>query len=411
MTIFHLLPSVFENAFSTTLSLLMIPPPGNSFADHGLPQKIYSEPSTTSFALSLPSLKPDENPNKAVHPLQAPAEVLSSSVLGMRTSSIPTKRKWNSSPRSVNVSQLHEAQERVEQKRAKIAARVPSSTVPGPTQGTITSLADLYSQMRRDSGASIKQETSSVLPRTLSASEQGAVHRPQKLPSSASSPDPIAMGEDDNDIVMLRHVRPSSHEARARFKPIARLAPSSLLKPFSKAKLRTSTPEKRSQGSISAGATLQEKANVKVQDPVALHPSHLNSRSVRPSETITDLGAVPILFDFSLSHHLPTPNKGEGVERNDGSSLWWHNPSFEARAKADIRRTLRDLLPADTGRDPPPPGGGTDGWRAEVRPRQPRERMWAERLEDAFGPGPLDRGIGRKPRRIAVSTVFSVQLF
>jgi len=62
---------------------------------------------------------------------------------------------------------------------------------------------------------------------------------------------------------------------------------------------------------------------------------------------------------------------------------------------------LRALLPADPAQDPPLPGTGADGWRAEIRPRQSRARIWAERLEDAFGPGPLNRGMGRKPRRIA----------
>ncbi|KAI0300049.1 hypothetical protein B0F90DRAFT_1726231, partial [Multifurca ochricompacta] len=98
-------------------------------------------------------------------------------------------------------------------------------------------------------------------------------------------------------------------------------------------------------------------------------------------------------------------NRGdsEGYRGSKDSTLWWYHPIFEARAKADIRRTLRQLLPADPAQDPPSPVGEVMGrWRAEVRPRQARARMWAERLEDAFGPGPLDRGLGRKPRRVAV---------
>jgi len=119
------------------------------------------------------------------------------------------------------------------------------------------------------------------------------------------------------------------------------------------------------------------------------------------------LGAVPLPFDFSLSRrHLATHDNGGGESDggNEESSLWWYHPTFEARAKADIRRTLGALLPADPAQDPPPFGSlDPDGWRAEMLPRESGARMWAERLEDAFGPGPLDRGMGRKPRRVAVS--------
>jgi hypothetical protein len=115
------------------------------------------------------------------------------------------------------------------------------------------------------------------------------------------------------------------------------------------------------------------------------------------------LDAVPVPFDFSLARrHLASHVKGENDEQNEESSLWWY-PIFEACAKADIRRTLSALLPSDPVQNPPFPIGGAGGWKAEVRPRQSRARIWAERLEDAFGPGPLDRGLGRKPRRVAVS--------
>jgi len=124
------------------------------------------------------------------------------------------------------------------------------------------------------------------------------------------------------------------------------------------------------------------------------------------------LDAVPIRFDLSLAHHHPpSREKGENDEQREESSLWWYHPIFEARVKADIRRTLRALLPSDPVQDPPFPIGGVGGWKAEVRPRQSRARIWAERLEDAFGPGPLDRGLGRKPRRVAVSLSFSMDGF
>jgi len=114
------------------------------------------------------------------------------------------------------------------------------------------------------------------------------------------------------------------------------------------------------------------------------------------------LDAVPVQFDFSLARrHLASSKMGENDKQSEESSLWWDHPIFEARAKADIRRTLRAVLPSDPALDPPSPVGGASGWKAEVRPRESRARIWAERLEDAFGPGPLDRGLGRKPRRVA----------
>ncbi len=122
------------------------------------------------------------------------------------------------------------------------------------------------------------------------------------------------------------------------------------------------------------------------------------------------LDPVPLPFDFSLSRcHTASHGNGEDDEQSDESSLWWYHPIFEARAKADIRRTLSALLPSDPSQDPPSPLRGVAGWKAEVRPRQSGARIWAERLEDAFGPGPLDRGLGRKPCRLAVSPSLQYQ--
>jgi hypothetical protein len=130
---------------------------------------------------------------------------------------------------------------------------------------------------------------------------------------------------------------------------------------------------------------------------------YLNGSSLTSQDIDALLDATPVQFDLTLPRIYSVDR-----EDNDGredKSPWWHHPTFEARVKADIQRTLRLLLPADPAKDPPPPiGEGAGRWRAEVRPRQLRAQMWAERLEDAFGPGPLDRGLGRKPRRVAVSS-------
>ncbi|KAH9963343.1 hypothetical protein BC827DRAFT_1195074 [Russula dissimulans] len=211
---------------------------------------IILQPSITS--LTLPS--PDRNSSKIAVPLSAPAEALGHSALGQLSSSISNKRKRDSEPHNVNASQLREAQEKVEQKRAKVAARVPSAMAPGsagPTQATVTSLADLYAQMRRDSGGQPgQQDASSVLPsaRTLSGHERGpaSVRRVQNAPrghSSGSSPDPIAISGDDSEIVMLKHVRPSPTQVRDRLKPMNRLAPPIRSEPPSKVESRTATPK------------------------------------------------------------------------------------------------------------------------------------------------------------------------
>ncbi len=179
----------------------------------------------------------------------------------------------------------------------------------------------------------------------------------------------------------------------------------------------------------------KEKINDKVSERVATHtPTPVPARSTRTAEAIPDSGArrsrrgigqssegltardidklleaVPVPFDFSLSrHHLASRKEGENDEQSEESSLWWYHPIFEARAKADIRRTLSAFLPSDPSQDPPFPVGDASGWKSEMRPRQSRASIWAERLEDAFGPGPLDRGLGRKPRRVAVSRLSSL---
>ena len=394
----------------------------------------------------------------------------------------PNKRKRDSEPRSLNGSQLREAQEKVEQKRAKLAARVPSAMAPGnakPPPATFTSLADLYAQMHRDSGASGQQPASSFVPSPKPVPGNGRVldnrtHNALRGHTS-SSPDPIAISEDDSEIMILKHV-PSSH---ATFKPAVRPDPVDL-KSLSKAKSGTSTlksvaadgvekllgksrkpnltfavvvpsPPKhltlqrtragqdtsgrdKSQSRDRTPASkhvekLKENTHGKVSEPPTTHTPARPSRSTDTvpdstteygikrsrrgmgvSEELTErdidvlLGAVPLPFDLSLSRrHLSPRKNGEGDEQNKDGSLWWYHPIFEARALADVRRTLSALLPDDPAQDPPSPVGGVGGWRAEVRPRQSRARMWAERLEDAFGPGPLDRGLGRKPRRMAVS--------
>lgn len=406
-----------------------------------------------------------------------------------RSSGQPTKRKRDSGPRSGSSSQLREAQERVEQKRAKIAARVPSAMAPGntgPPLKQVTSLADLYAKLRRDSSASGQKDASSV-PLTPKADP---VNRPLQSSSpgrsSASSPDPIALEEGDQEVVLVKHIRPSPARAHARLKPMSRLINFAHLSQSLKYKSSASTPRpsgvalngvgkkspdepRRStpdfavvvappprhathtsqepdasrphddsppasaRGAATAGTTSTDEVpeTIVLDTPSPIPPpSPVPLPHTQAAETITDsapeqglrrsrrgigylngssltsqdidvlLDATPVPFDLTLSHiHR------KGSEDNGGSedkSLWWQHPTFEARVKADIRRTLRLLLPNDPANDPPPPiGEGAGRWRAEVRPRQTRARMWAERLDDAFGPGPLDRGLGRKPRRVA----------
>lgn len=137
---------------------------------------------------------------------------------------------------------------------------------------------------------------------------------------------------------------------------------------------------------------------------------YLNGSSLTSQDIDIFLDATPVQFDLTLPRvYLADRDSSEDNRQSEDNSPWWHHPAFEARLKADIQRTLRLLLPANPAEDPPPPiGEGAGRWRAEVRPRQPRARMWAERLEDAFGPGPLDRGLGRKPRRVAVESPLSI---
>jgi hypothetical protein len=379
---------------------------------------------------------------------------------------VSNKRKRDPEFRSLNDSQLREAQEKVEQKRAKIAARVPAIAPANarPALTSVTSLADLYAQLRRDSGASGQQPTSSIVPSTNTVPGNGRIldTKAQKAPcvhSTTSSPDPIAICEDDQEIVILKHI-PGSPRERASLKSEAVLAPPTThSQSSSKDKSKTSRPKSVTTDGVpklSFAVVVPSPPKRSTYKPTRVErepperdssqlqdhdkslatrtPTPALARPMRSLETIPDssleygmrrsrramglsedlterdldilLDAVPVPFDFSLARrHLAS---GENDEQSEESSLWWYHPIFEARAKADIRRTLSALLPSDPAQDPPFPIGAAGGWKAEVRPRQSRARIWAERLEDAFGPGPLDRGLGRKPRRVAVSPFFSI---
>jgi hypothetical protein len=472
------------------------------------------------------SQRSDENFNATVPSSVSPPETPAHTSPGRRSPIPSNKRKRDSEPHSLSSSQLRKAQERVVQKRAKIAARVPSAMAPGSATSTpapVTSLADLYAQMRRDSDASDRRDVASRVATPASSAEprNGRVvyRRPQgNAPNGAprgghsttSSPDPIAMSEGDQEIVMVKHVQPSSSpQVRAHPDPPTRLQPPVHLnlKLLSKAKSTTTptTPPKSTTANgvdklldrprkpkhafavvVSSPAkhttlkpvpaerktpardatTSQSQDPTPPSTPFSKHTERLKEitngktpgsratrtppsapvRPTRSADSITDsifeyvsrrprrgpgvsedltaqeidtlLGAVPVPLNFSLSHHHLSNRHGDDdvdvdadeSERGDEySPLWWHHPIFEARAKADIRRTLGALLPADPAQDPPL-GASDDagGWRAEMLPRQSGARMWAERLEDAFGPGPLNRGMGRKPRRVAVSLYSSL---
>jgi hypothetical protein len=403
-----------------------------------------SHTSNTSIFLS-PSSKPDENSL----PTSVPPESMSG--FSRRWSPhVSKKRKRDSEFRSsLNDLQLREAQER---KRAKIAARVPIAPANArPAPASVTSLADLYAQMHRDSGASGasgQRRTSSVVPSTKTVPRNGRIldSKAQIPPRvrSTSSPDPIAICEDDQEIMMLKRI-PDSPREGASFKSEAVLAPPPThSQSSSKDKSKRSTPKSAATGGVpklSFAVVVPspkhfkptrvkreppERHSSQSQDHTPAAPDHVEKskdytleygmrrsrRAMGLSEDLTArdldvlLDAVPLPFDFSLAHrHLAS---GENDEQSEESSLWWYHPIFEARAKADIRRTLSALLPSDPAQDPPFPIGGAGGRKAEVRPRQSRARIWAERLEDAFGPGALDRGLGRKPRRVAVSSSFSL---
>lgn len=408
-----------------------------------------SKSSHASIFLSPPS-KPDENS----HPTSAPPESMNG--FSRRWSPhAPKKRKRESEFRSsLNDLQLREAQEKVERKRAKIAARVPIAPPNArPASASVTALADLYAQMHRDSGASGQRRTSSVVPSAKTVPRNGRIPDAKAQSAararSTSSPDPIAICEDDQEIVMLKHI-PGSPRGGASFKSEAVSAPpthsqsSSKDKPRPKSSAATggvpklsfavvvpSPPKRLTHKPPRVKREPPERDSPQSQDHTPAASDHVEKskdstleygmrrsrRAMGLSEDLTArdldvlLDAVPLPFDFSLARrHLASRGMGENDEQCEGeeSSLWWYHPIFEARAKADIRRTLRALLPRDPAQDPPFPIGGAGGWKAEVRPRQSRARIWAERLEDAFGPGPLDRGLGRKPRRLAVSPFSSL---
>jgi hypothetical protein len=135
-------------------------------------------------------------------------------------------------------------------------------------------------------------------------------------------------------------------------------------------------------------------------------PTRVSARPTQPTETtniLLDLDAVPVPFDFSRSRHdLASRGNGETEGQIKETSLWWYHPTFEARAKADIRRSLSTLLPSDPSQDPSPEDI-MGGRRAEVRPRRSRVQIW-DLPEDPFGSAPLDRGLGSSKVRFSLDT-------
>ena len=81
---------------------------------------------------------------------------------------VSNKRKRDSEPRNLIMNRLQlrdsEAQEKVEQKHAKIAAPVPAGR---SASASVTALADLYAQMHHNSGVSGRQPTSTVVTNTV----------------------------------------------------------------------------------------------------------------------------------------------------------------------------------------------------------------------------------------------------
>ncbi len=304
--------------------------------------------------------------------------------------------------------------------------------------------------MRRNNGASGQQRTSGVAPSVFG---NGRVLHSQtpNLPlghSSASSLDPMAMSEDEEELVISQLIpsSPKSPQRHASFKPEAQLSPLTHLRPLSKVQSRTSAPEiisadgadNRCSVGVSSppkGSTrilsrsrdldparvssskylenLEDIMNVEDSQPLATHiPTVVFPRPTRPTETAPDSSPDGFHCGMELSEDLTAQDIGifPGAIPEE-NSLWWYHPICEARAMADIRRSMRALLPSDPSQDPSPIETGS--WRAEVRPRRSGVQIW-ERPEDAFGSGPLDRGLGLRPKskvRLSLSTGFSLDTF
>ena len=227
--------------------------------------------------------------------------------------------------------------------------------------------------------------------------------------SSGSSVNPISISDtEDEEELVASQLTPSS--------PKAQLSPLAHLKPLSIVQSRTSTPE------------INPIDGADIRKPNATHISTVVfSRPMRPTETAAGstpdgsscgmelsedltaqhfdirLDTVPVPFVSLSRYHLAPRGNGENEGQIEETSLWWYRPTFEAHAKADIRRTLSALLPSDPSQDPSPVD--MVGW-SEVRPRPSGEQIW-EWPEDALGSGLLDRGLGLLPKSSG-GTPFSI---
>jgi hypothetical protein len=276
--------------------------------------------------------------------------------------------------------------------------------------------------MGRKSRASGQQPKSGVVPSPEAVFGNGRVFdsgtlNPPHGRSSGSSVDPISISDsEDEDELVVSQLIPSSPEppqAHASFKPVAQLSPLTHLKPLSIVQSRTSTPQiipvdgadsRRPNATHISTVVFPRPMRPKVTAPGSTPDGSSCGMELSEDLTAQDidirLDTVPVPFVSLSRYHLASRRNGENEGQIEETSPWWYHPTFEARAKADILRTLSALLPSDPSQDPSPVD--MVGW-SEVRPRPSGEQIW-ERLEDS---GSLDRGLDLLPKSSG-GTPFSI---
>ncbi|KAI0059363.1 hypothetical protein BV25DRAFT_1993669 [Artomyces pyxidatus] len=122
--------------------------------------------------------------------------------------------------------------------------------------------------------------------------------------------------------------------------------------------------------------------------------------SEQEMDALLDTQQVELVFESGRARPgaggKGSPSKAEEGQERPAAHRWVQR-EVQERARMDLLKILSGMS-----------GARTDGAHAAVQGPKPGEirastsgaQMWIDRLEAAFGPGPADRGMGKKPRRL-----------
>ncbi|KAI0043161.1 hypothetical protein FA95DRAFT_439155 [Auriscalpium vulgare] len=239
-------------------------------------------------------------------------------------------------------------------------------------------------------------------PRGAPKSSRLSISRPQAI-QNASSASSEAVSTDRTELDDLVPSEPPSRRPRS---PIQRAAgppsitrntlASALTAAFAKNNITTSVTEAAPR----PVRTLSRRIAATREFDVVVHADEM--------DRLLDTQTLPLALDLGLPKWPKRMEGAAGVAedatQDEEKVSWWDRDAYQWRLGADTRRRLKVIL-----------GENADGTEEPVKPRRTAGRherpvttkqvtgsqMWIDRLERNFGPGKVDRGVGRKPKRVS----------